>query len=85
MGMSLAEQAASTRLAWEAGDRKGGLAEALELSYAVRDFLLVNDNGVSDGDTVAEDRLERITPALCALAERIAAVSRGPEPQRGAR
>lgn len=74
--MSLAEQARSTRLAWEAGDREAGVDAAVGLIAYVTHALNTASNGACDGDEAAEHMLERITPQLCALAERMAAVSR---------
>jgi hypothetical protein len=70
--MSLSEQAKSTRLAWEAGDREEGLSAAMDLAYEVRGDLLAIANGVADQVSYAELIMERIAPGLCALAEQIA-------------
>jgi hypothetical protein len=72
--MSLYEHARLTRLAWEAGERQVGLDEAQALSLALRVMLREVENGVCDGDEHYQHLMERITPQLCALAERIAAV-----------
>ena len=72
MGVTLKEHAARTRLAWEAGDREAGLEWAMMLAYELSDRVRqVADHSGAYGEPSAERTLERITPQLCALAERL--------------